>query len=104
MIGELLDRRRRNNRVIARRQHQDRLANPRRVMHRAEGVHGAEGGVRPGHRWSGDAERRIFIEDRRVTRITDGIADGGVVQMPISFANIRNRGWNYRSYAVFPPR
>jgi hypothetical protein len=38
MINELLDRRRRNDAVIAGRQHQDRLADPRRIMHRAEGV------------------------------------------------------------------
>ncbi len=78
MIGELLDRRRRNDAVVTGGQHQDRLADPRRIMHRAEGVHRAECAVRPGHGWGCDAQRRILLEDRRVARIADGIAGHGI--------------------------
>src|SRR3984893_14756372 len=50
MIGELLDRRGRDDGVVAGGQHQDRLANLRGIVGSTEAAHRAEGGIGPGYR------------------------------------------------------
>jgi len=74
MIGELLDRRCRDDGVVAGSQHQDRLANLRGIVGGAEAAHRLKRCVSPRHRRCADAERRVFFEYSGIAGVTHGIA------------------------------
>ncbi len=73
VIGELLDGGRRHNGIVARGQHQDRLADVRGIIHLAKLHHRLECRIGPGDRRRRDAERRGFLVDRGIARIAHGI-------------------------------
>ena len=79
MVGEFLDRSGRDNGVAAGGDHQERLPDLRRIIHRAKLVHRLEGRIRPRHCGRREPQRGIFLEDRRVAGEPHGVRGEGIV-------------------------
>ncbi len=78
MIGEFLDRRRRDHLIVAGGQHQDRLTDFERIARGTKAAHRGERRIGPGHGRRRDAERRVLLQDRGVAGIAHGIAGQGI--------------------------